>query len=273
MKIGILYVFFVLAIVSCTQEKPHTIAASENNLQEEPIVEQSTCKDCDSIILELPNITDTSKLITALRSKYKLEVDEVHGIQETITKCQFVTIGKEKKDFILVEFDYKDGCMVAYPWKYQIILKQGNITPIHIGAYHSIQSIELNNEKYLLVTERSGKGNGLHKLLTLSNDSIINVLDLDYDDIHTVDSHGDDGYFVKPLTISVKDFNRNGYEDLVFKGNREMLMGATENGDLYDLNESEYYIKPVMFVFIYDSTRNKYIAQEDYWKKYINLYL
>ncbi|WP_159038668.1 hypothetical protein [Brumimicrobium mesophilum] len=234
---------------------------------------QITCKDCDSIILELPNITDTNKLIIALRSKYKLEVDEAHGIQETISKCQLVDIGKAKNEFILIEYDYKDGCMAAYPWKYQIIFKQGNTTPIHIGAYDSIQSIELNNEKYLLATESTGKGNGLHKLLTVSNNSIINVLDLDYDDIHTVDSYGDDGYFVNPLSISVKDFNHDGYEDLVFKGSRKMLMGSTEYGDHYDLKESEYYIKPVVFVFIYDSKSNKYIAQEDYWKKYIKLYL
>ena len=268
----IINISFILVLASCVREKSNNQISTYDANQDLSQIEK-TCRSCDSMISALPNISDTSMLIAAIRMKYNLEVDDTHGIEESITECNFITIGTGNHKLVLLEYDYKDGCMAAYPWKYQVFLNEGCTTPLHIGSYDAIQPIELNNEKYILTTSSTGKGNGIHKLLTYSNDSIINVLDLDYNDVPTVDSHGDDGYYVNPLITSVKDYNLDGYDDLIFSGRRKMLMARTKSGDHYNLEESEYFIKPVAFVFLFDSTKNKYSAQEDYWKKYVDLFL
>ena len=81
------------------------------------------------------------------------------------------------------------------------------------------------------------------------------------------------------MTLKVKDFDNDGYNDISFYGKIVLVKGQTKNGDWFD-NETikgktiTYSVdKPfkkisVEFVFLYNKQTGHFVARENYTEKY-----
>lgn len=235
-------------------------------------------------VSDFPRISDTIQFISALRQAFNIEVDESPSQKATekITTYRKVKIYGSDKDYIFLEYDYKEGSMAAYPWKYQILMTMdGNLIKSISGQRFEFKEIFPNQNPFLLEVIATAKGNGGHEIYKITADTLENVYEGYYNfDIQTYDSHGDNKiYEPYELKFIVKDFNRDDYNDIAFEGNLVYIQGKTKEGIWFDdeiINgqtitysyDNPFKKVPIKFEFLYDVKTGHFKAKENYNKKY-----
>jgi hypothetical protein len=219
-------------------------------------------------VSEFPEIKDTSEFILNLRVAIKFDVHEspYQKENEKISEYKKVKIYGSEKEYVFIEYDYGVGGMVSYPWKYQFLLSEdGKFVGITSGKRTELIKIFPNQNSFLLVLNSTSKGNGGHQVYKFSNNTLENVLgDISHYSHRTYDAH-EDLSVNKPneLNISFTDENRDGFNDIVFSGDKLMLSAKTPQGDYYDVEvidgkripfspENPAKVIPLRYVFLYN---------------------
>ena len=233
---------------------------------------------------DFPTIKDTAKFISDLRQNFKLEVDEspFQKANEKITTFKKVKIYGSDNDYFFIEYDYKDGCGAAFPYKYQLLLTtNGKLVKTLSGQRFEFVEIFKNKSPFLMTVIGTSKGNGGHEIYKISADTLENVYDGYFDyDVQTYDAHEDSKiYEPNELTLKIKDFNKDGFNDISFNGKIVLIQGRTKDGVWFDTEtingkEVTYSIDnpfnkiSVEFIFLYDKQTGHFKAKENYTEKY-----
>lgn len=278
MKILLILTILTLATFGCTNKQ--TLKAEKPTL----IVNQEKVDTIFSPVNDYPTIKDTVKFISELRRIFELEVDEssYQKEYEKITFFEKVKIYGSDNDYIFIEYDYGNGCGAAFPWKYQLILTtEGKLVKTLSGQRYEFVKIFDNEHPFLLTVIATDKGNGWHEVYKISTDSLEKVFDSYFDfNLRTYDAHQD--YSVNEpneLTLKIKDFNNDGFNDIAFVGKIVLIQGQTKDGNWYHsetLNGKEIIYSvdnpfkkiPVEFIFLYDKQTGHFKAKENYIEKY-----
>ena len=261
--------------------------ANKQTPKDEKLPVSETQEKADTIfrqVADFPTIKDTTKFIADLRKIFELEVDEspVQKANEKITTFKKVKIYGSNNDYFFIEYDYNVGCGAAFPYKYQLLLTtNGKLVKTLSGQRYQFIEIFKNENPFLMTVVGTSKGNGGHELYKISADTLENVYEGYFNyDVQTYDAHEDNKiYEPNELTLKVKDFNNDGFNDISFNGKTVLIQGQTKNGDWFDTEtingkEVTYSVDnpfkkiPVEFVFLYDKQTGHFKARENYTKKY-----
>lgn len=235
-------------------------------------------------VADFPTIKDTTKFIADIRKVFELEVDESPSqkANEKITIYKKVKIYGSDKDYFFIEYDYKEGSGAAFPWKYQLLLTtDGKLVKTLSGLRFEFVEIFKNQNPFLMTVSATSKGNGGHEIFKITKDTLEDVFEsnLDYF-VRTYDAHEDNSVNEpNELTLKIKDFNNDGFNDISFNGKIVLIQGQTKNGDWFDTEtingkEVTYSIDnpfkkiPVEFIFLYDKQTGHFKAKENYTEKY-----
>ncbi|MFT6963412.1 MAG: hypothetical protein ACJAWV_003149 [Flammeovirgaceae bacterium] len=217
-------------------------------------------------VSEFPEIKDTSEFILNLRTAIEFEVHEspYPKKNEKISEYKKVKIYGSEKKYVFIEYDYGNGCSAAYPWKSQFLLSEdGKLLKETWGKRTDFITIFSNQNPFFLVLGSTAKGNGGHQIYKFSNDTLENVLGniLHYSQ-RTYDAHEDESVNrPNELNISFADENRDGFNDIVFSGDKLMLWAKTTQGDYYDEGfspENPAKVIPVKYVFLYNQRTGRF---------------
>lgn len=112
----------------------------------------------------------------------------------------------------------------------------GKLVKTLSGQRFDFITIFPHQKPFLLTITATAKGNGGHELYKISADTLENVYEGYYDyDVRTYDAHQDNRiYEPNELTLKVKDFNNDGFNDISFNGKIVLIQVQTKNGDWYD---------------------------------------
>jgi hypothetical protein len=112
-------------------------------------------------------------------------------------------------------------------------------------------------------------------------DTLENVYEGYYDyEIQTYDAHQDNAVFEpNELTLKIKDYDNDGFNDIAFVGKIVLIQGRTKDGIWYDTEiinrdtitysaDNPFETIPVEFIFFYDKETGHFKAKEDYVEKY-----
>jgi hypothetical protein len=261
--------------------------ANKQTPKDEKLPVSETQEKADTIFRQVgdfPTIKDTTKFIADLRKIFELEVDEspVQKANEKITTFKKVKIYGSNNDYFFIEYDYNVGCGAAFPYKYQLLLTtNGKLVKTLSGQRYQFIEIFKNENPFLMTVVGTSKGNGGHELYKISADTLENIYEGYFNyDVQTYDAHEDNKiYEPNELTLKVKDFNNDGFNDISFNGKTVLIQGQTKNGDWFDTEtingkEVTYSVDnpfkkiPVEFVFLYDKQTGHFKPRENYTKKY-----
>jgi hypothetical protein len=219
-------------------------------------------------IIGLPPIKDKAIFMEKLKGFCNFEIDTMSSFREMekVTTYEKVKIYGSDKDFYLVEYDYGDGCMAAFPWKYQVLFTtKGELVKILDVSRFELVEIFPKEPPFLLTVVATTNGNGVHEIFKMTADTLQNILQCE---VRTYDSHEDRSvYEPNELRFTKKDFNKDGINDIAFKGKLVMLMKQTKDGIWYDGDNPAEKI-PIEFIFLYDKQSGRFKEKEDYVKKY-----
>jgi hypothetical protein len=175
------------------------------------------------------------------------------------------------------------GTGAAFPYKYQLILSStGKPVKSLAGLRYELVGIFKNENPFLLTVTSTSKGNGGHQLYKISADSLENVLDDAFDSllIQTYDAHDDKKvYEPNELVLKIKDFNKDGFNDISFHGEIVYTQAQTVSGDWVDTEirngktiaysiDHPYKKVPVEFIFLYDTPTGHFKPKENYIEKF-----
>jgi len=235
-------------------------------------------------VADFPTIKDTTQFIIELRRTFNLEVHEspVQKENKKITVFKKVKLYGSDKDFIFIEYDRNVGSMAEFPWKYQLILTtDGKLVKSLSGQRFNFVTIFPNQNPFLLTVTATAKGNGGHEIYKISADTLQNVYEGYFDyAVRTYDAHQDNRiYEPNELTLKIKDYNNDGFNDIAFVGKIVLIQGQTKNGDWFDSEtingktitysvDNPFKKIPVEFVFLYDKQTGHFKAKENYTEKY-----
>jgi len=238
-----------------------------------------------TLINSFPFIKDSVYFINELKRIAHLELCnlvDVSNLNQRITYYRKFKIYGSEKDYILIEYDYGDGCEAGFPWKYQCIFTvDGKLVKVFSALrFHFIKIFPHKNPFFLTVIS-SARGNGGHEIYKISADTLQNVYDgyTNYQ-TQTYDACEDHNvYEPNELSIHVEDVNKDGYNDIVFTGKIVLIQGITKDSVWYDykINGSDtinYSISnpfkklPVKYVFLYNPVTKHFTESNKYSIKY-----
>jgi hypothetical protein len=174
-------------------------------------------------IREFPKIANKKLLMEKLRKLIGLTDTTMHFPEEEILNYRKVDIRGSKAKLVLLEYRYaKDWASVEFPWKCQFIFKEdGALIETLNGYKYRFINIFPDEKPFLVIINSTARGNGSHSIYKFSNDSLINMLNYSvlffpktYDEI-SCESFAN---VPAELKITVKDYNKDGYNDLIFTG-------------------------------------------------------
>ena len=239
--------------------------------------------ECDFTLklLDFPTIKDTVSFISSLKQTYNVESD-IGEHNEKITIFERIKIYGSNDEFFFVEYDYGDGCMAAYPWKFQLLLTMdGKLVKILSAQRYDFIQIFPNQNPFLLIVVATAKGNGGHEIYKISADTLENVYEGYYDyEIQTCDAHQDISiYEPNELNLKIKDYNSDGFNDIAFVGKIVLIQGRTKDGIWYDTEinngdtitysvDNPFEKIPIEFIFLYDKETGHFKAKENDIEKY-----
>lgn len=227
-------------------------------------------------VADFPIIKDTVQFIANLRQTFNLEVRDsrVQEESEKITEYKKVKIYGSDKDFIIVEYDWKTGAMTEFPWKYQILMTiDGKLVKTLSGQRFDLITIFPNENPFLLTVTGTARGNGGHKIYKVSTDTIENVYEGYYDYwVKTYDAHEDDSVFEpNELRMDFVDENKDGFNDIVFSGNKLMLGRFTKDSMWYEVENGKFFTVDnpasrhlVKYIFLYDKQSGHFKPKDNY---------
>ncbi len=271
-------IILTLAALSCAEKK-----TSQNEELNEPETEQKTEKIFKPVA-DFPVIKDSAQFIAELRQTFDLRVYEM-PIQEKVNKItafKKVKIYGSEKDFILIEYDWGTGAIVDYPWVYQFILTtDGKLVKSLSKQRYEFVTVFPNQLPFLLTVTATARGNGGHQLFKVSADTLENVYEGYYDyDVKTYDAQEDSRvYEPNELRLKIKDFNKDGFNDISFNGKLVFIERFTKDGRWYETEiingkvvhysvDHPFRKIPVEFIFLYDKQTGHFKAKEDYNERY-----
>lgn len=130
-----------------------------------------------------------------------------------------------------------------------------------------------------MIVIATAKGNGGHEIYKISADTLENVYEGYYDyDVQTYDAHEDQS-INEPfeLNIAFKDENKDGFNDIVFTGQKLMLGKYTKDSSWYDVeNGKSFSIEnpaeriSIKYIFLYDKQTGHFKAKENIYKLPLN---
>lgn len=132
--------------------------------------------------------------------------------------------------------------MASYPWKYQLLLTtKGNLVKLLSGQRFDFVTIFASQNPFLLTVTATAKGNGGHEIYKISADTLQNVYQGYFDyDLQTYDAHGDLSIFEPyELNMEFKDQSNDGFNDIVFTGQKLMLGKYTKDSVWYDVENGK----------------------------------
>jgi len=269
-------IVFILSILTLFVNgcKPKTVSANlTSSLQPE--------NNFSLKLLDFPIIKDSADFISSLKQTYNIESDIDKG-NEKITTFKKVKIYGSNDDFFFVEYDYEDGYMVEFPWKYQLLLTtEGKLVKTFSAQRYDFVQIFPNQNLFLLVVVATAKGNGGHEIYKVSADTLENVYEGYYNyEVRTYDANQDISiYEPNELNLKINDYNNDGFNDIAFVGEIVLIQGRTKDGVWYDTEiingdtitysiDNPFEKIPVEFIFLYDKETKHFKAKEDYVEKY-----
>lgn len=223
-----------------------------------------------------PTIKDTAQFISELCKTFRLKTDiGVEAKYGRISSYKRINLNGSGKDFYFIEYDWgREGCTATFPWKNQLLLTtEGKLVKQFEAYRYEFVKIFKKENPFLLTTIVSGHGNGGHRIYKVSADSLENVYEGYYNyNIRTYDA--DETFCVfKPyeLNISFKDNNNDGYNDIIFTGQKLMLGKYTKDSLWYDVEDGKPFtvehpgsIIPIKYIFIYDKKTGHFKAKGKY---------
>lgn len=213
---------------------------------------------------DYPRIKDTSSFVSKLKRCFHPEIDEnsVQQENERISAYQKIRIYGSKKEYYLIEYDYITGANASFPWKVQFILNsEGKLIKQFSALRYELLPVFPNQSPCLLILNVTSKGNGGHEIYRFTSDTLENIYEGYYDfKTRTYDAHEDMSVFEpNELSISLKDENRDGFNDLLFSGHKLMLGKYSKDSLWYDVEgETGFSVEntaaklTVKYVFLYD---------------------
>ena len=235
-----------------------------------------------SHVRSFPLINDSAIFISDLKKAFLVEgfYTTNQKRSEKITAYEQVKVYGSNDVFYLVEYDFGDGCMADFPWKYQFLITQEGklLKKLSCIRYELIEVFEGQNPLLLGVTSTSN-GNGGHQLFKMAFDSLVDVFG-DNNEIQTYDACQDHQVF-KPYELSLvtEDQNMDGVNDIIFQGVIVLIQGELPGGGWYDTEVNgndtitysiDYPYKEIdiKLVFTYSPKTGLFMAEKDYQKKY-----
>jgi len=270
MKTLLTMMILVLTTFGCSNKqtlKDEKLAVPESQQKTERVFKQ---------VANFPVIKDTTQFITELRQTFDLKVHErpVQKENEKITVFKKVKLYGSDKDFIFIEYDWKVGPMAEFPWKYQLLLTtDGKLVKSLSGQRFEFVTIFPNQNPFLLTVVGTAKGNGGHAIYKISSDTLENVYEGYYDyDVCTYDAHEDLSVFEpNELKIAYKDNNNDGFNDIIFTGQKLMLGKYTKDSLWYDVENGQPFTVEnpadrisIKYIFLYDKLTGHFKAKEKY---------
>jgi hypothetical protein len=232
------------------------------------------------LVKNFPHISDTLNFIKELKKNCHLFDRPSQG--DKINYLKKTKIYGSDKEFYIIEYDYRDGAICAFPWKYQIIFDtRGKLLKILSDIRVDIVKIFPNGNPFLIGLSSTGHGNGWHEINIIEGDTIENVYNGFLGNRPQTYDVNQDNSVNEPSEFhyKVNDVNKDGYNDIVFFGKIVLIQGRTKEGDWYDneiINgktvsysvDNPFKRIPVAFRFLYNPKSGHFIEQEDYSKKY-----
>ncbi|HEY8688486.1 MAG TPA: hypothetical protein VIM07_04565 [Chitinophagaceae bacterium] len=284
-------IFISFIFISCSNRHKafHNIADSaNNNLNPKNFDSLQNSQKLFKPIIDYPIIKDTSDFINQLIKQFNLEVADPaknEFVKNSITFYKKIRLNGSVKDFILLEYDYGDGDMASFPWKYQFLFtEKGKLVTTFGALKFKFVKIFSNQNPFLIVLISTARGNGFHQVFKISADTLENIYDgyKNYKiQAYTYDAYEDNTVFEPhELLLSIKDINKDGYNDLEFNGTVVLIQGLTKDSIWYDNtigNKNDtirYSINhpfkklPVHYTFLYDKRTEHFVWSEKYSKKY-----
>jgi hypothetical protein len=278
MKFLLTLITLVFTTLSCSNKQVDNIGkeiTKKNTPKKEKVF---------ALTADFPLIKDTVAFITNLREAFELYVHD-SPLSKEIEKISFykkIKLYGSDKDFYFIEYDYGVGSMASCPWKYQLLLTEtGKLVKTLSAQRFEFLKIFPEENPFLLNVTATSKGNGGHEVYKISADTLENVYEGYYDyAIQTYDAHQDNAIFEPvELKVFIVDENKDGFNDIAFKGKIILIQGRTKSGTWYDNEirngktisysiDNPFKIAPIEFVFLYDKVSKHFKAKEDYEKKY-----
>lgn len=210
-------------------------------------------------VAQYPTIKDSAAFINALAANchqyHKKSSAEINYFKK-------LKLLGSNQFYYLIEYDFKDGSTGSYPWKNQYLFtSSGKLVTLFSAERIDIAKIFPEKNPLLICVNVTGKGNGYHEVYCMEKDTVRQIFDYaPGTPPQTYDAHGDVSEnipFEFPYTIT--DVNKDGYNDLVFKGTiNYSFEGPEENSKK----------APARLVFLYKPSTGLFSPQEDYRKKY-----
>lgn len=269
MHLLLLLAFLTLTTFACT-----TIQSPKS--EKARITIQATTDTIFRQVVNFPTIKDTTQFISTLQQVFDLQTDNssFQKTKEKISTYTKVKIYGSDKEYIFMEYDYAVGCMAAYPWKYQLLLTlDGKLVKGLAGQRFEFVEIFKNENPFLLIVVATSKGNGGHEIYKISADILENVYEGYFD--YEVQTYKANEFLCvfEPNELNIKfiDNNRDGYNDIVFTGEKLMLGKYTKDSVWYDVENGKPFSPenpadriPLKYVFLYDKETGHFKAKEKY---------
>lgn len=237
-------------------------------------------------IKDFPSIRDSTSFISELKKISQMDPMMNQTEKERITFFKKIKLNGSNREFFLIEYasghDYDTGVGTEFPWKYQFLFDtQGHlIKSFHALRFELVEIFQYQNP-FLLILTSTYRGNGGHEIYKISSDTLENIYNgyKNYS-IKTYDSYEDSKiYSPNELKLQIKDYDSDGFNDLLFTGELILIQGLADNGNLYDTEvrngknvefsvENPFKKIPIQYVFLYNKKSGHFEAKDDYTKIY-----
>lgn len=222
----------VTMLLSCTHYTPKRDNTKEQ-ASEVPQMDQSADSSEDTVRpTDLKSINpsaylrqkvDTAVLLRQIAYAYGFE--QVYSnsgsriMHSTILFFKAVHLSDGLSKATVLYFEHPEGGTGSLPNRMLCVFDSAGkllLQQSHCGMMKPL-IVQRGARPYLLATEETGKGNGTHRLYGFRGEQLVNVLNTNDWDIHTVDGHTDDAeYDPTHMKLQVRDLNKDGHNDLRF---------------------------------------------------------
>lgn len=217
-------------------------------------------------VKQYPNIRDSVSFIQHLKMNCHLGTLHRRNLIERINYFKKVRLYGGNHFIYLIEYDFKNGYNVEYPFKRQMIFDStGKLMKILRDLKVDVVNIFPNKLPFLFTLWTTTRGNGGHNVYRLRSDTLEQIYDGFLDTRPQTYSTGDSYTITEPNELCHKfvDINKDGYNDIIFWGKLHFAVGAEMN-----IPKSI----PVKYIFLYNKKTGHFIEKEDYSKKYEYIY-
>ncbi len=179
-------------------------------------------------IAGFPKIHDQKLFVKQLQQALRLDTGRTWSydtIDDCIDSYKKIKIFGSNKEYIWMEYDFHHDAGCLFPWKNQLLFDMsGRLIAKFWALKFRFINIVPHKPPMLLGLFSTEHGNGWHRVLRISGDTLQDIYDGFHDEgdyLETYDADGD-MHENRPteLTLALKDLNGDGINDLTFSGKR-----------------------------------------------------